>query len=41
MDLIAQSMEKVLKGRDARRSKTVPIRPPEERDKLVHAFHPD
>jgi succinate dehydrogenase/fumarate reductase flavoprotein subunit len=41
MDLIAQSREKVLKGRDARRTKTVAVQPPEERDKLVHAFHPD
>ncbi|MBI3609757.1 MAG: FAD-binding protein [Nitrospirae bacterium] len=41
MDVIAESKSKVIHERDERRKQTVPIQSPEERDRLVRAFHPD
>lgn len=41
MDLIAESRNTVVNGREPRRAKTIPVQTPEERDRLVHAYHPD
>lgn len=41
MDPIAQSKEKVVKGREARRKQTIAVQPPAERDRLIATYHPD
>jgi len=41
MDVIDESKNKVVSGREERRAQTLPIQSPEERDRLVRAFHPD
>jgi len=41
MDVIEESKEKVVRGREPRRKKSIPILTPDDRDRLVHAFHPD
>ncbi|MBI3995057.1 MAG: FAD-binding protein, partial [Nitrospirae bacterium] len=41
MDRIAESKDKVVTRRDERRKQNIPIQSPEDRDRLVRAFHPD
>lgn len=41
MDVITESENKVVSKRDERRKQTIPVQTPDERDRLVHAFHPD
>jgi len=40
-DIIAESKDRVFQGRDERRKQTIPSQTAEEKDRLVHAFHPD
>lgn len=40
-DIIAQSKDRVIQGREDRRKQAIPNQTAEERDRLVHAFHPD
>ncbi|MEK6684342.1 MAG: FAD-binding protein [Nitrospirota bacterium] len=41
MDPIEESKSRVLTGRDERRALTIPILTPADKDRLVHAYHPD
>lgn len=41
MDIITDSKNRVLNGREERRKQTIPLLSPEEQDHLIASFHPD